>query len=198
MMILSVDHGTDRSGFVTFDGRRVHRAGVVFNDVMLAMVREPGIADVLAIEKIEAMGDGVGMTRRDMTPLLLWLHAKPEGAHISECAEQMGVTYKRASELMRRTRPMVVVIGHKKAVRWCTPGNVATALAWYAAQRTETSREAKARRRAARRRLAAQRGAARTAAAGFDLYPNRRSIPAAGAQPLHCTAPNSVFSWGGE
>ena len=44
MMILSVDPGTDRSGFVTFDGRRVHRAGVVFNDVMLAMVREPGIA----------------------------------------------------------------------------------------------------------------------------------------------------------
>lgn len=60
MIILAVDPGTTQSGFVTFDGRRVHRAGVVFNDVMLAMVREPGIADVLAIEKIEAMGMAVG------------------------------------------------------------------------------------------------------------------------------------------
>lgn len=58
-MILSIDPGTTQSGFVRFDGRRVHSAGVLLNDAILRMVQASD-DDVLAIEKIEAMGMAVG------------------------------------------------------------------------------------------------------------------------------------------
>ena len=58
-MILAVDPGTTQSGFVRFDGRRVHASGVLLNDAMLSMVAESQ-DDMLAIEKIEAMGMAVG------------------------------------------------------------------------------------------------------------------------------------------
>lgn len=59
MIVLSIDPGTTQSGFVRFDGRRVHAAGVLLNDAMLRMVADSS-DDLLAIEKIEAMGMAVG------------------------------------------------------------------------------------------------------------------------------------------
>lgn len=60
-IILAIDPGPLQSGFVLFDGRRVHQAGVLANELMLKLVREGGNgAERLAIEKIEAMGMAVG------------------------------------------------------------------------------------------------------------------------------------------
>lgn len=58
-MILAIDPGTLQSGFVRFDGRRVHESGVISNQAMLARI-EASTDDLLAIEKIEAMGMAVG------------------------------------------------------------------------------------------------------------------------------------------
>lgn len=58
-LILAIDPGTLQSGFVRFDGRRVHASGVVSNAKLLRMVAESE-DDLLAIEKIEAMGMAVG------------------------------------------------------------------------------------------------------------------------------------------
>jgi hypothetical protein len=63
-VILAIDPGPLQSGFVLFDGRKVHQAGVLANELMLkAVVSGAGLqcpADRLAIEKIEAMGMAVG------------------------------------------------------------------------------------------------------------------------------------------
>jgi hypothetical protein len=60
--ILAIDPGTAQSGWVLFDGERVLQAGVLPNDQMLMACysRAADQADVLAIEKIEAMGMAVG------------------------------------------------------------------------------------------------------------------------------------------
>lgn len=68
MLILAIDPGTTQSGFVFFDGDKVHAAGVMPNDEMLRHIRGFGSmltpsgnpAQRLAIEKIEAMGMAVG------------------------------------------------------------------------------------------------------------------------------------------
>lgn len=64
MNILAIDPGTTQSGWVVLEhGDRVIQAGVTPNERMLAEVLHPGAAawaDVLAIEKIEAMGMAVG------------------------------------------------------------------------------------------------------------------------------------------
>jgi hypothetical protein len=63
-VILAIDPGTRQSGFVVFDGRRVVQAGILANDRMLEAVADgrwlDAAPDVLAIEKIEAMGMAVG------------------------------------------------------------------------------------------------------------------------------------------
>ncbi len=63
MKILAIDPGTTQSGYVVFDGRRVLESGVLANYAMLDMVRKApsvGGCELLAIEKIEAMGMAVG------------------------------------------------------------------------------------------------------------------------------------------
>lgn len=63
-MILAIDPGTIQSGFVVFDGRRVWQSGILANAMMLQAVTDGrGLTvapDVLAIEKVEAMGMAVG------------------------------------------------------------------------------------------------------------------------------------------
>lgn len=63
-IILAIDPGPLQSGFVLFDGRKVHQAGVLANELMLrAVASGAGLqcpAERLAIEKIEAMGMAVG------------------------------------------------------------------------------------------------------------------------------------------
>lgn len=59
MIVLAIDPGTLQSGWVRFDGRRVLDSGVSPNETILRMVAESA-GDVLAIEKIEAMGMAVG------------------------------------------------------------------------------------------------------------------------------------------
>jgi hypothetical protein len=59
VIVLAIDPGTTGSGFVRFDGTRVIAAGVLPNALMLDMVGWSK-DDVLAIEKIEAMGMAVG------------------------------------------------------------------------------------------------------------------------------------------
>ena len=58
-MILAIDPGTTQSGFVLFDGRRAQASGVLPNAEMLRLVSDSR-DDMLAIEKIEAMGMSVG------------------------------------------------------------------------------------------------------------------------------------------
>jgi Holliday junction resolvasome RuvABC endonuclease subunit len=61
--ILALDPGPKQTGLVCFDGRRVLRAGVVENAPLLANIADGfhGVdVNVLAIEKIEAMGMAVG------------------------------------------------------------------------------------------------------------------------------------------
>lgn len=63
--ILAIDPGPLQSGFVLFDGAKVLQAGIEPNDRMRSIVRGHGVTlarrpEVLAIEKIEAMGMAVG------------------------------------------------------------------------------------------------------------------------------------------
>jgi hypothetical protein len=63
-VILAIDPGTLQSGYVVFDGQRVVQAGILANDRMLEAVAHgrwlDAVPDMLAIEKIEAMGMAVG------------------------------------------------------------------------------------------------------------------------------------------
>jgi len=63
-VILAIDPGTRQSGFCVFDGQRVVQAGILANDRMLeAVASGQGLdvwPDMLAIEKVEAMGMAVG------------------------------------------------------------------------------------------------------------------------------------------
>ncbi len=62
--ILALDPGPVQTGFVCFDGTRVLDAGVLPNHEVMHAIRyrehQKHPADVLAIEKIEAMGMAVG------------------------------------------------------------------------------------------------------------------------------------------
>jgi hypothetical protein len=64
VIVLAIDPGTRESGFVVFDGRRVLQPGIFANALMLQAVAEGrGLKvepDILAIEKVEAMGMAVG------------------------------------------------------------------------------------------------------------------------------------------
>lgn len=63
--ILALDPGPTQTGFALLDGTRVLQAGIEPNDRMRTIVRGHGVQlirrpEVLAIEKIEAMGMAVG------------------------------------------------------------------------------------------------------------------------------------------
>lgn len=59
--ILALDPGPVQTGLVCFNGRQAFMAQVMDNGKLLSFIREGHpIADVLAIEKIEAMGMAVG------------------------------------------------------------------------------------------------------------------------------------------
>ena len=59
MIILAIDPGTYESGWVRFDGARVLECGIEGNEDLTGSVGQSR-ADVMAIEKIEAMGMAVG------------------------------------------------------------------------------------------------------------------------------------------
>lgn len=60
-MILAIDPGTSKTGYVIFDGERVHESGVLDNEVMLDMIRVlPKKIDWVACEMIASYGMSVG------------------------------------------------------------------------------------------------------------------------------------------
>lgn len=68
-MILAIDPGTDRSGWVLCEGMRVIDAGVSANDDMLVTLKTCG-ADLMAIEMIASYGMAVG---REVFETCVWI-----------------------------------------------------------------------------------------------------------------------------
>jgi len=69
-----------------------------------------------------------------LVDLLVWLKMKDGGASIGECAQFLGVTKKRAKELMCYAKPRVCVIGRGCNARWCASSDM---------QKTKDALEAK-------------------------------------------------------
>lgn len=67
-LILAVDPGTTHSGWVLFDGHRVHESGNDANEAVLVMIQRSE-ADVLAIERFEARGMPMG---EDSIETVIW------------------------------------------------------------------------------------------------------------------------------
>ena len=62
-MLLAIDPGTEKSGFVWFDGEQVYNCGIVANFDIISdeiLAREPG--DELVIEMVASYGMAVGKT----------------------------------------------------------------------------------------------------------------------------------------
>lgn len=72
MKILSIDPGTDESGWVLFDNVRITASGVSPNETMLHQVKMEGYSDidVLAIEMIASYGMPVG---REVFETCVWI-----------------------------------------------------------------------------------------------------------------------------
>lgn len=67
-LILAIDPGTTQSGWVLFDGRRVHESGTSPNHDVLRMVQASN-DDVLAVERFEARGMSIG---DDSIETMIW------------------------------------------------------------------------------------------------------------------------------
>lgn len=72
MKILSVDPGTDESGWVILDGVKVLASGIAANDQMLHQVKVEGYSDIdlLVIEMIASYGMSVG---REVFETCVWV-----------------------------------------------------------------------------------------------------------------------------
>lgn len=69
MLLLAIDPGTLESGFVVFDGERVHRSGVLPNEEMLRLLPSSQ-SDALAIEMVASYGMAVG---REVFDTCVWI-----------------------------------------------------------------------------------------------------------------------------
>jgi hypothetical protein len=68
-VILALDPGPIQTGYCIYDGERLHAGGVLSNDEMLGIVRQPP-ADRLAIEMIASYGMAVG---REVFETCVWI-----------------------------------------------------------------------------------------------------------------------------
>ena len=69
-LIFAIDPGTSQSGWVLYDGTRVHDAGVAPNHDVLRWVQAGQGADVLAIEMVASYGMPVGA---DVFRTVVWI-----------------------------------------------------------------------------------------------------------------------------
>lgn len=90
MMILAIDPGTTQSGFVLFDGQRVHKSGVLGNEDLLAGLRVSGKDHrTLAIEMVASYGMPVG---REVFETCVWIGRFQQAWHTPEAVR---LVYRR-------------------------------------------------------------------------------------------------------
>lgn len=84
-LIFAIDPGTTQSGWVLYDGARVHDSGVAPNHDVLRWVQAGQGADVLAVEMIASYGMAVGA---DVFRTVVWIGRfvqawrDPEAVHL--------------------------------------------------------------------------------------------------------------------
>lgn len=129
--------------------------------------------------------------------------ARKEGMHAADIRKLL--RYAQTTKLKRLgllcKTGLIVKTGQSRALRWCTPENVQSALAFIAANRslrdTERRREYEARRSKNRKRKSKTRVEAIQQAVEVDDMPILQVvIKAEEARPLAKTAPSSVWELG--
>lgn len=93
MLILALDPGTERTGWVLFDGERVHSSAVESNAAMLARVKHWQSGTTLAIEMIVSYGMPVG---REVFETCVWIGRFVQAWH---SPEEVRLVYRRDVKL---------------------------------------------------------------------------------------------------
>lgn len=91
--ILAIDPGTTQSGWVLYDGERVHSSGVEGNDAMLQRVQHWQSEVTLAIEMVASYGMPVG---REVFETVVWIGRFQQAWHDPEAVQMV---YRRDVKL---------------------------------------------------------------------------------------------------
>lgn len=92
-LVLALDPGTAQTGWVLFDGDRVHSSAVESNEAMLARVRHWQSDVTLAIEMIASYGMAVG---REVFETCVWIGRFQQAWHEPEAVRRV---YRRDVKL---------------------------------------------------------------------------------------------------
>jgi len=93
MLILAIDPGTTESGWVLFDGERVHSSAVENNEAMLERVRHWQSGVTLAIEMVASYGMPVG---REVFETCVWIGRFQQAWH---SPDQVRLVYRKDVKL---------------------------------------------------------------------------------------------------